>query len=452
MKKIFFVAASVLCMQTAMGQTILSLEKAVELALENNRTLQNAALDLEIADSQKKEARSKYFPQVSAQVMAFLSFDELMKGEGTIPDQIAALGDDYADMVGQPFSYAELNKSYAVALTAIQPIYAGGQIATGNKLASLNQEVMALQKQLKEKDIIQRVTENFWQIASMKYNLKALDAGDRQLEEVAKTTAVYVEAGLTNRNDLLKVQLQQQQLASNRLKIENAEHVLRLLLAQMVGMAGTDVDIEEQGGEVASPESVFMSSAEAVNSREELLLAQKGVEAGELQKKLERAKLLPSVAVGVSGVNYGMGGLSDEVKNYYDPMHTNGFVFGTVSIPISAWWSDKHSVNVQKQKLQQAENDMADAQEQLLIDIESAWSNLVEAYKQVEIAQQSVEQAAENLRIVNDQYKAGTIALSDMLDAETLDRQTKSQLASALATYYTQRCAYVLKVGAEKAD
>ncbi len=430
----------------ASAQTTLSLNEAVELARLHNRTLSNAALDIEMAGEQRKEAHTKYFPQISAQVLAFRTFDELMKGEGIIPMEVAALGEQFAALAGQPFSYSELNRGYSATLNIMQPLYAGGQIRTGNKLAALQEDVAKLQLEMKEKDVVQRVTEGFWQIATIKYNLQTLDAADKQMEEALKTVETYVKAGLTQRNDLLKVQLRRQELASNRLKLNNAEHVLRLLLAQMVGMAGQDVDIDAQTMQAESPSTLFVQSAEAVQNRPELQLAQKGVEAQQLQVKMERSKLLPTVAVGVMGMHSDFGGLTKMMEQYWNHRITNGLVMGTVSVPISDWWGGKHAIRRQKLKLQQAQNDALEAQEQLQIDIESAWSNLTEAYNQVSIAQQSVEQAEENLRLVNDQYRAGTIALTDLLDAETLNRQAHTQLSTALASYQIQRSAYILKV------
>ncbi len=427
------------------AQTTLSLAQCLDMARQNNRTLQNAALDIEMAAHQKKEAYTQYFPQISAQVLAFYSFSKMMKGDGIIPEEIAGLGDAFAAYAGQPFSYSELNSGYSASLQVMQPLYAGGQIRTGNKLAELNQDVVKLQMQLKEKDVVQQVTDCYWQIATVKYNLLTLDAADAQMAEAMKTVSVYVDAGITSRNDLLKVSLRQHELESDRLRLDNAHHVLRLLLAQMVGMAGEDVDIDPGEMEPQQPADLFVLSSDAVASRVEMQLAEKNVEAQQMQVKMERGKNLPSVAVGVVGLQSGLGGLSKTVRDYYDEDRTNGLVLGTVSVPISDWWSGSHAIKRQKLKVQQARNDAEEAREQLQIDIESAWSDLTEAYDQIGVARKSVEQAQENLRMVSDQYRAGTIALSDLLDAETLNRQARTQLASALATYQTKRCAYELK-------
>lgn len=424
-----------------------TLEECLDSAVAHNRTLQNAALDIRMAGEQKKEAFTKYFPQISANVMAFHAFDKLIKKEGTIPAEIAILGPQFMPMIGLPYEIAELNRGYSASLSLLQPVFAGGQIITGNKLAALQEDVMKLQLQLKEKDIRQKVTEIFWQVAQVKYNLNTLDAADRQLQAVYALVQQLVESGVTTSNDLLKVKLRQQELASNRIKLENADRILRLLLSQQIGhfteYEPIDIALPDSQEPIYAADYLNLTSA---TDREEYQLALKGVEAEELQLKMVRGKLLPSVAVAAMGFHTQMGGLSDDAKLYTDGRMTNGLVLGTLSVPITDWWGGSHALKRQKMKIQQARNTAQDAQEQLTIDVLSAWNNMTEAYRQIEVAQVSVEEAQENLRMCTDQFRAGTITLSDLLDAETLNRKAQNDLNSARASYFIRRSDYLRKL------
>ena len=86
------------------AQETLTLQQCLDAARQNNRTLQNAALDIQAATTQKEEAYTNYFPQISANVMAFQAFDKLVKSDGTIPVEIAALGEQFISLAGQPYS------------------------------------------------------------------------------------------------------------------------------------------------------------------------------------------------------------------------------------------------------------------------------------------------------------------------------------------------------------
>ena len=435
-----FIAAGIV-----QAQRTLSLPQCLELARQNNRTLQNAALDIQMATEQRKEVFTKYFPDIQANVMAFRAFDDMVSGDGTVPMEIAAINPELAVYAGMPFSYSEFNRAYSASLVLTQPLYAGGQIRAGNRLAKIGEEAVALQLRMKEKDVLQKVTENYWQTAAVTYNLGTIDAAEKQVSAVLQTVTNYVNAGVTTRNDLLKVQLRQQELASARLRLENARRVLLLLLAQQIGLAGQPIDIDTQSLQPRNPAEVHVATEEAVSAREELALAEKGVEADEWQVRLERGKRLPSVAVGAMGYSAGFGGLSESLRKYTDTTPTNGLVFGTVSVPVMSWWGGKHAIRRSQLKLRQSQNAVLDAREQLAVDVESSWSQLTEAYKQIEIAQTSVEQAADNLRMSADQYAAGTITLSDLLDAETLNRQARDQLSQALAAYQVRLSDYLRK-------
>ena len=433
----------------ACAQQRLTLQQCLDSARVHNRTLQNAALAIEQADLQVSEARTKYYPQISANVMAFHAFDKMVKGDGVIPPEVAAISPALADYVGQPYAVSELNSAYTATLTAMQPIYTGGQLRTANRLAALQRDVEELKLHLQEHELEQKIIENYWQIAAVKYNLTTLDAADRQVAEVQRQVEQFLNAGMCTDNDLLRVKLRQQELASQRLRLDNAKHVLLLLLAQQIGLADREIEIEEQTpspslplyGEGVSP----IEGGRKGGLREELSLAAKAVEAAKLQVKMERAKLMPTVGVGLIGYNAGLGGLSSRARSIVDDNMLNAMVAATVSVPISDWWGGSKAIKRRQLEVRRQQNNLLDLQEQINVDIESARADLSQATKQIEIAQASVNQATENLRITTLQYHAGTAPLTDLLDAETLHRQAQNSLNNARADYQRSRAVYLLK-------
>ena len=437
------------CLAMQAQPRTLSLEECLQNAATRNRTLQNAALEIQKTGEQKKEAFTKYFPEISANVMAFHAFDKMVKADGYYPQELAALGQinpQLAALAGQPFSVREMNQAYAVMGTVTQPLFAGGQIVNGNRLAAIGQDVAELQMELQTKDILQKVTENYYQIVKLKLNQATVSAAQAQLRAIYKEVQTYVDAGVTTRNDLLRVRLELQRLSSDSLTLSNAHHVMCLLLAQQIGMAGEEVDVSlHLPTETENPIAYYIEPRQALASRQELAMAQKGVEAGKLKVRMEVGKHLPTVAVGLTGTHIGIGGLSEGTKSMMDNTVNNGMVFGTVSVPLTAWWGGAHAIRREKLALRQADNQLQDAREQLIIDIEASWSSLVEAYKQIDIAATSVEEATENMRMSLDKYRMGTEILSDLLESETLLRESQNRLAQAQADYMTKRADYLRK-------
>ena len=76
-----------------------------------------------------------------------------------------------------------------------------------------------MQLQQTEAEVRERTDACFWQVVSLRDNLSTLDAVERQLAEIRRQVELSVKAGLVTNNDLLRVELRQQEIASNRLKV-----------------------------------------------------------------------------------------------------------------------------------------------------------------------------------------------------------------------------------------
>ena len=142
---------------------------------------------------------------------------------------------------------------------------------------------------------------------------------------------------------------------------------------------------------------------------------------------MEVGKQLPSLAVG-AGYNY---------HNLLDNDRHFGMVFATVSVPISDWWAGSHAIRRRRIAEQEAQEQLVDNAQLLNIRMQKAWNDVTEAQSQLNLAQQSIEQAAENLRIHRDTYQAGTSTMSDLLQAQLLYQQTLDQRTDAYIALQT---------------
>ncbi len=165
-------------------------------------------------------------------------------------------------------------------VSATQPLFTGGQIYYGNRLANVGKEVSGLKAALTENEIRSRTEEYFWQIVSLKEKLRTIETGSAQLAELYKSVDAAVKAGVATRNDLLRIELEQQDNESNRIKVENNIKILKLLLCNLTGASseGFDVDVSSFP-EVKPPIGYYMNTDDGVAARTENLLLGKGVEA-----------------------------------------------------------------------------------------------------------------------------------------------------------------------------
>ena len=141
--------------------------------------------------------------------------------------------------LASPINISMMKNGTIGSLMAVQPVFAGGQIINGNKLAKVGEDVRKLQLQLSENEVEKTVEQYFWQLASMQDKLKTVEAVDTMLTAIQKDVDVAVRAGLAMNNDLLQIQLHQNDIESQRLKLQNGISIVRLLIGQYAGLTPT---------------------------------------------------------------------------------------------------------------------------------------------------------------------------------------------------------------------
>lgn len=410
-----------LCAVSAEAQQLLTLEECSRLALENNAKMKNARLDVKGSEESRKEAFTKYFPTISATGGAFASDNGM------------------AEMVLMPGMEMTLAKNGLMGgVTALQPIFAGGQIWNSNKLAALAVEVSRYQMKQSENEVALTVEQYYWQQVSLQEKRKTISIIESLIDNLYKDVEVAVKAGVANRNELLQVQLKKNSIASDRLKIENNLRLSKMVLAQYIGLPEDDFTIQTALQEaLPSPETYRVDPLTALPSTVEYQLLDKNIEANRLQYKLKVGQHMPSVGVG-AGYMY---------HNILDTDHSFGMVFASVSIPLTGWWGGSHAIKKQKLQLKAAEYTRQNSNEQLLIRMQKLWNELEESYKQVNLSEESIRTAEENVRLSTDYFHAGTETLSDLLDAQSLLQQSRDQYTEDYTNYQIRRTQYLQATG-----
>ena len=425
------------CALSASAQTY-TLEQIKDSALHNNIAIRSAKYNIATAQQQRKEAFTKYFPNVSGTGLWFnankgMAQTTLNLSESISPELGAVLAQSLPPealaALGNPVSISMMKNGTIGSLMAVQPVFAGGQIINGNKLAKVGEDVSRLQLQLSENEVEKTAEQYFWQLASMQEKMKTIEAVDTLLAGIHNDVDVAVRAGLVMPNDLLQVQLRQNDIQSQRLKLQNGISIVRLLLSQYCGLRDTSFAIDHSSltidhsatqMEKANNGQLSMFNVQCLP---EYQLLGKQVEATSLQKKMAVGQNLPSVSVG-AGYNY---------HNLLDNNHSFGMVFATVSVPISDWWAGSHAIKRRKLEHQKAVEQLEDNAQQLQIRMQNAWNGVEEAYQQLLLAQRSIEQAGENLRLNRNYYKAGISKMSDLLEAQMLYQQSLDRCTDAYA-------------------
>ena len=426
----------------------LTLAQLLDSAFHNSISLCNTRRSVDVAQEQRREAYTHYFPTVSGTALWFnanrgMAHTTLNPSE-IIPSSLTSM---LANMLPQealaalasPASISMMKNGTIAAITAVQPVFAGGQIVNGNKLAKVGEEAARLQVELSENEVEKNVAQYYWQLVAMKEKMNTINAVQEMLADIRKDVETAVKAGVAMRNDLLQVQLRQNEMESQQVKLNNGMQVVRLLLAQYCGI-GQEFDVAVPDKKVTTLPAAPQQGAammQEVSRLPEYQLLQKQVEAADLQRKMAAGKNLPQVALG-AGYNY---------HNLLDNDRTFAMVFATVSVPISDWWGGSHAVKRKKMELQNAVDQQRDGEQKLAIRLQNAWNSVGESHQQLIIAQQAIEQAEENLRLNRDYMRAGTIKMSDLLEAQLLYQQALDRHTDAFADYQNRLLDYKQAAG-----
>ena len=439
--KTLIIIGTMLLLVGAMHAQPLSLDSCKALALRNNASVKNAALDVLVAREVQHQVLTKYFPNVSAMAMGYHALNPLIEygiedvGNAEIRQLLYNMYAEYGAAMGLPNSISLCEKGIGVGATAVQPVFMGGQIVNGSRLAKLGVQAAELQNELTQEKLLQQVEENYWLVVSLQEKKKTIAQAMVFLDTLQRDVTAAFNAGLVTQNDKLKVSLKQHELQSNMLKVNNGITLATMALCQMVGMEYSEqLYLTDTVGEPLK-NLQQKDAASAVAGRKETSLLNLNVSAEQLKKKVMIGETLPHLMVGVGG-SYG--------NFVFDRYKFNGLAFAFLKVPLTNWWETAHKIKQQKMVIQKAENDRDDLTHKMELETRQAWNNLEEAANQVELMKATVQDAEVNLQTSNINFQAGMIPVSDLLEAQTIHRQAQDQLIDAKISYKTALLRYQL--------
>ncbi|MBN2530831.1 MAG: TolC family protein [Deltaproteobacteria bacterium] len=419
---------------------VYTLKSCKAYALKNNRKIKEKKIELEAAEQVKKDAFTNYFPKVEASAYAMKASSGLIEGE--IPEMNLPVYDGNPANLQNPtqFTYFPgmkldmLDEAKVLAITAIQPLYAGGRIVNGNKLAALGVTVSRQQIELTESDVVVETETYFWTIVALEEKQKTISSYEALLINLQKDAQNAYDAGLVQKSDVLKVQLKLNEVRTQSRQLKNGIEILRQNLCLHMGVPyDRKMVLQERMGNITAPETLFRKKKEALNDRMEYQMLKNAVEAEKLQKKMVRGEMLPEVFVGAQAT----------AVDILDNKMTRGILFAGVNVPISAWWGGYHRTRAHSAQVEVAENRLDETSELLQLQMEKAYRDFLDAYEQIDVATLAVRQSEQHLKVVKDNYDAGIMNMSDLLEAEAMFQEAKVALVDAQTEYKMYRAQYL---------
>lgn len=423
----------------------LTLEQCKAIAASRNVEVARAEAELRSAKQTKLAARTAYAPQASVLGGAMQADSALLSLD--VPAANLPVLDGAGVPTGStayfPGASIEAAKDGSMmALTAVQPVYAGGQIRNGNRLAEVGVRAAEDKRVMVRRDARLEAEEKYWQVVALAEKDRTLRAYQEMLAALEREARDAVASGLSTRNDLLKVSLERGRADVKRLELESARRLAARDLRRFLGLPDGDVILLADSAPPipVAPTPDREGERAATERRVEIRLLESSVEAERLRARLKRGAGLPSFAVGASASRYDLSGLGT---------HDNAVAFAMVKVPLTDAWKARHETAAAREKQRAAELRLGDTRRLVAEETSKAWDDLDAAWHASAVADAGVEQAEVNLAEERDGYENGLEEFSDLLEAQTLLHQAEERRIDARIAVVLKRSAYERAIGVE---
>lgn len=414
---------------------VLTLDSCFALARTNNAQFKTNRIEIEKAQEVKKQVYTKFFPQVDARYFAYYAVNPIIQyGVDDIHDEFGEILKAIIEYLnnnvglGLPEEIDLLQKGHSISATAIQPVYAGGRVRNGNKLAELGIEAAELKAQVSERDVMENIESTYYLIVGLKSKVATLESALNLIDSLDRVADVALKAGLVTKNDQLRVALERNKYKALQLQLNNGIVLASQLLCQEIGIEypedGLNLDDDLHHANMFVEEESF--------ERPEMRLLQMQIDAEMLQKKLTRGEALPQVGIGAM-LQYG-----NVIKSYKG----NAIFFAAVQIPILQWWETSHKIKEHNLKIEQYEIMQKDLTEKMTLQEKQAFNQMSEAMALMKSDESALDMAQENYRVAELNYKAGVNTITDVLEANALLLQAENAITDRQITYVTARRRY----------
>ena len=449
----------------AHAQRVLTLDECRTMALENNKQMQVSRVKQSIAENQRKSARTKYLPRVSAlgayeytsRGISLLNKEQkaLLNNLGevftsAIENEVSKLPLDPAklkelaemaapyvsatqgtiDHLGQSLNEAlqsNNHNTFAGAITLTQPLYMGGAIKTLNRVADIKEELAANTLEARRQATLYDIDNVYWQVVSLRHKQDLAESYLNLVKKLDHDVEKMTEAGLTTRSDKLSVQVRVNEAEMALAKVMDGLSLTKMLLCQLCGLP-VDEPIEladEKADEIAAPAAIPLTTN--IDNRPELRLLQNAIDLTHQEVNLLKAENRPQVLFN--------GGYAVTNPNAFNGIQHRfgGFwhVGLQVRIPIWNWGDVKHKVQAAQEATTVANLELEDAREKIELQVSQNRFRVSEANKNLALTKSNIASAEENLRMAKRGFEEGVITPTTVMEAQSAWLMAQTQKIDA---------------------
>ena len=417
-------------------ETSLSLKDCIVLSESNNPYIKNTYLDIQSARYQKKEVFAEYFPRLSFRALGISSYDYFID---------IVVGPEMGKMARDSGFGGTTKSGFNASLSLVQPLYAGGRIVTGNKLAKVGVKAAELKHEVNLREKREEIEKMYWEIVALEEKRHTIKHLEELLDVLYKDVNSAIAAGVVTESDLLLVKMKQNELKSGKIHLEGGIKLLKMNLFNTIGQNYSlvkavadpskphidDIVLSDRLSSLLPPSQYYVPEEEFAAGVTETELLEVMVEAKKLEKKLALGEYLPSAGIGLS---YGYSSFTNS--------NTNAIGLATVSIPISSWGKGSMKLKRLNNEIEKAVNQKEHLTSQLVLQARQLWLNLNVAWEQMKVAEENLEFAEKSVYNQMSRFNAGLVPISDVLMNQTTLFEATENLITKQIEYSKALTAY----------
>lgn len=441
----------------ATSAQVVTLDSCRNMALRNNKEIQQASLAIEKAGYQRKEAAAAYLPQFdftagyiyNSRKMSLIKEDQMLPTKsfnmqtGTYDyNLVIDPTTGYPLQVnGQyvPSTVALLPKSGLTfnthnlmggALTVTQPIYMGGKITAMNEITDLAEQLAREMRASKVEDVIYSVDAAYWQVVSLCAKQKLAHSYVDLVQKFDDDVKAMVEQGVATRANQLAVDVKLNEANVDVTKVDNGVTLSRMLLAQLCGLpVNTMMTLADEGRDdldlTLAPSNFNLD--EVFDKRHDIRSLELATKIYDKQVKVARSEMMPKLAA-VAALH----ATNPNSYNGFENRFGAGFSIGaTLKVPLWHWGGLSNKVKVAQVEADVKRLELDNAKEKIALQISQAAFSYQEAFKTYEATKTNLAQADENLRIAGIAFKEGMGTIEEVLAAQTAWLKANSEKIDA---------------------
>jgi outer membrane protein len=411
------VSALALLTFTALAAEPITLERAVELALERNPEIINANLEADASGWSRLSGLAAAGPRVRVEA-ALQVWDKPLEVSIAIPGVPT-------DVPGPKLSVRDKVTSSA-QVTVVQPIVSLWPIFEGLHLKDLGVDIAHIKQAQARRDVTFQATESFYRLLQAQRLVQVSETSVSQVQAQVNKARVFEGQGIMGRNDVLRAEIALAAAKQRLLQIRGGESLatarlrttLRLTPEAPLSLIAPDAvaPADRPGFELEKAQQA------ARVQRSELKEIEARIGQAQSARRIAWAKMLPSVnALGSYQYSQGQALAQKDqiffgVSAQWDVFEWGGTYFGTREAAV---------------RERQAALGLERLRDAIDLDTQASFVSWGTAREALGVAEQSVVMAEENYRIEAKRYENAANTTFDVLDAEAQLTQARAQRENA---------------------